>query len=324
MSKIGEIAQKIDSIERDEHALRKEIMSTKPTVLVLGATGSVGGNVAKLLAKSEDVHVIAGVRDFDKARSLSALGIELRHLDLDRTDTLAPALKNVDRALLLTGYSVDMLKQSKAFLDVAKQTGVEFITHIGASGAPTNDVSHWGWHHFVEAYIETLNFGFSHLQPEAFMQNLLTFGWLNQGMLTNYIANARWSWVSSDDVAIAAAETLRHPEKHQGHTYQLGYDAATMQDIADLLTEIIGKPFQLENRSPEAFLETVLQAGGDPAYMRCVYNQLKLNIANAIPNADQTFDNFEQITGQQPTTWRLLIQQNPTLFTRPLTKALAE
>lgn len=289
-------------------------MMSKPTVFVLGATGQIGREVVRLLTAAGDTHVIAGVRSLDKAAALKSLGAEVRVLDLDRSETLAPALKGVDRALLLTGYSVDMMKQSKAFLDTASRAGVEFITHIGASGAPTNEVAHWGWHQFVESYIETSRFGFTHLRPEAFMQNLLTFGWLNQGILTNYIANARWSWVSCDDVARVAAETLRHPQLHQGRIYPLGYDAATMPEIAELLTELVGKPFKVDNHSPEVFLETVLKFGGDPVYMQCVYNQLKLNLVNAIPNADKTFDNFEQIAGQKPTTWRSLIAENMAQF----------
>lgn len=54
-----------------------------------------------------------------------------------RHETLAPALNQGDRAILLTGYSVDLLKQSKTFIDAAKQTDVQHIVHIGASGAPT-------------------------------------------------------------------------------------------------------------------------------------------------------------------------------------------
>jgi NAD(P)H dehydrogenase (quinone) len=206
-------------------------MMKKPTVLVLGATGRVGRKVTQILAAAGDTHVIAGVRSVEKAAPLQALGVELRPLDLDRRDTLAPALKGVDRALLLTGYSVDMLQQSKSFLDTASRAGVEFITHIGASGAPTNEVAHWGWHQLIESYIQTRHFGFTHLQPEAFMQNLLTFGWLNQGVLTNYIANARWSWVSCDDVALVAAETLRHPEQHRGRIYPLVVDQANFAGL---------------------------------------------------------------------------------------------
>lgn len=287
--------------------------SSKPTILVLGVTGKVGRETARLLTQTGDLQVIAGVRSPQKAERLLEHGIEIRHLDLDRHDTLAPALNGVARALLLTGYSVDMLKQSKAFIDAAKQAGVEHIVHIGASGAPTNEVAHWGWHQFVERYIEALGFSFTHLRPEAFMQNLVAFGWLNQGVITNYIGNARWSWIDCDDLALVAAETLRQCNRHAGKIYPLGYDAATMQDIAQILTDAVGKPFRLKARSPEEFLETML-TGADPAYMHCVYTQLKLNAANAIPCADATFDNFEAITGRKPMTWRNFAQKHKAEF----------
>lgn len=285
-------------------------MNTKPTVLVLGATGKVGANVASLLAESGDVRVIAGVRSPEKAKSLAEQGIEIRHLDLDKQDTLKPALEGIDRALLLTGYTVDMLKQSKAFLDTAKETGVKHIVHIGASGAPTNEVAHWGWHQYIEKYIESLDFSYTHLRPEAFMKNLTDFGWLNEDVVTNYIGDARWSWVDSDDLALVAAETLRHSEKHAGKIYPLGYDTATMSEVAEILTEVIDKPYRIENRSTDEFLENMLQFGAEPAYIHCVYTQFKLNIANQIPNADATFDNFEAITGRKPTNWREFVAKN--------------
>ncbi|MGL5805839.1 MAG: SDR family oxidoreductase [Xenococcaceae cyanobacterium] len=290
------------------------MVSSKPKILVLGATGKVGNQTAHLLTQKSNVQVIAGVRSPEKAKHLRDRNIEIRHLDLDRHETIAPALENIDRALLLTGYSVDMLKQSKAFIDAAKQAGVRHIVHIGASGAPTNEVAHWGWHQFIERYIESLGFGFTHLRPEAFMQNLIGFGWLNRGVITNYIDNARWSWIDCDDLALVAAETLRECDRHAGKIYPLGYDTATMQEVAEILTNAVGKPFQLDTRSPEDFLETMLSGGGDPAYMNCVYTQLKLNAANKIPCADATFDNFEEITGCKPMTWRDFAQKHKTEF----------
>lgn len=288
--------------------------SSKPKILVLGATGKVGKQTAQLLTQTDDVQVVAGVRSPEKAAQLRDRNIEIRHLDLDRHDTLTPALEGIDRALLLTGYSVDMLKQSKAFLDAAKQTGVQHIVHIGASGAPTNEVAHWGWHQFIERYIEALGFSFTHLRPEAFMQNLIGFGWLNQGVITNYISNARWSWIDCDDLALVAAETLVNCDRHAGKIYPLGYDAATMQEISEILTNVVGKPFRLEARSPEEFLDAMLKSGGDPAYMHCVYTQLKLNADNKIPCADATFGNFEEITGCKPMTWRDFAQKHKAEF----------
>jgi NAD(P)H dehydrogenase (quinone) len=281
----------------------------QPKILVLGATGKVGRTVAQLLAESGEVRVIAGVRSLEKAQYFQEQGIEIRHLDLDRQETLRPALEGIDRALLLTAYTVDMLRQSKRFLDTAKQTRVKHIIHIGASTAPTNEVAHWGWHQFIEAYIEKLGFSYTHLRPEAFMQNLFGFGWLNNGVITNYIGNARWSWIDCYDLAEVVVQTLLHPEKYAGQTIPLGYDAKTMNEVAQVLTEVVGQPFKTEAHPPKEFLNNALQEGVDGiiypnAYMNCVYTQFELNVADKIPEADAVFDNFEAITGRKPNTWK--------------------
>ncbi len=283
-------------------------MTNKPNILVLGATGKVGGEVVSQLVNTEGVKVIAATRSPEKAQAFKNRGIESVVLDLDDPETIAPALKNIDRALLLTGYTVDMLRQSKRFLDTAKQTGVKHIVHIGASTAPTNEVAHWGWHQFIEAYIEKLGFSYTHLRPEAFMQNLFGFGWLNKGVITNYIGNARWSWIDCYDLAAVVVQTLLHPEKYAGQTIPLGYDAKTMDEVAHILTEVVEKSFRTEAHPPKEFLNNVLQEGMDGiypnAYMNCVYTQFELNVANKIPEADATFDNFEAIVGRKPNTWK--------------------
>jgi NADPH:quinone reductase-like Zn-dependent oxidoreductase len=44
------------------HSEIRPIMSTQPTILVLGATGKVGAKIAQILAQSGDVKIVAGVR----------------------------------------------------------------------------------------------------------------------------------------------------------------------------------------------------------------------------------------------------------------------
>ena len=286
--------------------------NSQPTVLVMGATGKVGFEIARKLIQSNDVYVIAGVRSLEKAKYLAEQGIEIRSFDLDRQGTLAPALSGVDRALLLTGYTVDMLKQSKAFLDTAKQAGVQHIVHIGASSAATNEVPHWGWHQLIEAYIEKKGFSYTHLRPEAFMQNITGPGyrWLDGNVIRHYVGNARWSWTDSDDLALVAAHTLRKPETYAAQIIPLGYDAKTFDEVAQILSEVVGQPFYAQAHTPEEFLENSLSTGADPAYMNSVYTQFKLNTTGQIPNADATFDNFEAITGRKPMTWREFAQKH--------------
>jgi len=46
-------------------------------------------------------------------------------LDYDQSETIAPALDGVERLFLLSGYTVDMPRQSKALMDRAQKSGVK-------------------------------------------------------------------------------------------------------------------------------------------------------------------------------------------------------
>lgn len=74
------------------------------------------------LKANPNVEVIAAARNPEKA---THLGISVVHLDLDQIETIEPALKDIDRAFLVTGYTIDMMRQSKDFLNAAKRAGVK-------------------------------------------------------------------------------------------------------------------------------------------------------------------------------------------------------
>lgn len=199
-----------------------------------------------------------------------------------------------------------MLRQSKALLDNAKKAGVKHIVHLGASGRDDTTVAHWAWHQLVERSIEWCGFSFTHLRPETFMQNVLSYGGkkiIENGIINAYVEGARLSWVDTVDVAQVAALALSHPEVHGGQTYRLGYDAITYPEMAALMTSVVGKPFRYEPLAPTLFLQTIKDAGAEMAYMGCVYYHWKRYAAGTIPGADDTFDNFPEITGNQPTKW---------------------
>lgn len=277
-----------------------------PKILITGATGQVGSKTIEFLLPNKDIEIVAAVRTSEKAGPFTAKGISTVMLDFDDESTHLPALKNIERVFVVTGYTVDMLRQSKALLDNAKKAGVKHVVHLGACGRNDTTVAHWAWHQFVERYIEWCGFSFTHLRPETFMQNVLSYGGkkaIVNGTIHAYVANARLSWVDVDDIAQVAALALAHPETHGGKTHRLGYDAITYPEMAELMTAIIGKPFVYEALSPEVFLHTMQEAGAEMAYMNCVYEHWKRYAAGTIPGADDTFDDFPEITGRQPTKW---------------------
>jgi uncharacterized protein YbjT (DUF2867 family) len=276
--------------------------STKPKLLILGATGQVGGAVIPHLTGSPDIQVVVATRSPEKWKTPGTTAVRL---DLDRPETLAPALEGVERVFLVTGYTLDMLRQSKDFLNTAKRAGVKHIVHLGACGDDDTRVDHYAWHQFIERYIEWCGFSFTHLRPEIFMQNLLGYGgesFVKDGVIRHFVGSARLSWVDCEDIAAVAAACLLDPVKHAGQTYRLGYEAKTFHDVAEIFTRVLGQPFRYEARPPEEFLQKVLAAGSEPAYMRCVYNSYVWLTAGVDIRADEVFDNFPAITGRPPRT----------------------
>jgi NAD(P)H dehydrogenase (quinone) len=289
-------------------------MERKPRILVLGATGQVGSAVIAQLRGIATVEVTAAARNIVKAQ---ALGVPAVYLDLDKIETFAPALANVDRLFLVTGYTVDMLRQSKDLVCYAKRAGIQHIVHLGACGDDDTRVAHYGWHQFIERYIESSKMAFVHLRPEMFMQNLLGYGgerYVTAGVIRHYVGPARLSWVDCDDVAAVAAQCLLDPAPHLGNTYRLGYEALTYADIATLMTQTLGQPFRYEPRPPLEFLRNVLAAGAEPAYMKCVFDSYT-DFSNGLDEgADETFGNFEYLVGRKPRTFTQFVLRHAQRF----------
>jgi NAD(P)H dehydrogenase (quinone) len=277
-------------------------MTAKARVLVMGATGQVGGALIPLLANNADLQVVAAVRNRAKTTNFT---IPTVHLDLDDFASFAPALEGINHIFMATGYTVDMLRQSKDLINTAKRAGVQQIVHLGACGDDDTRVAHYGWHQFIERYIESSGIGFTHLRPEIFMQNLLGYGgesYVKQGVIKHYVGSARLSWVDCDDVAAVAAICLANPAQHAGKTYRLGYEARTYYELAEIFSETLGQLFSYEPQPPSEFLRNVLAAGAEPAYMKCVFDSYT-DLTNGVDiRSDETFDNFPELTGRQPHT----------------------
>jgi NAD(P)H dehydrogenase (quinone) len=287
----------------------------RPTALVIGATGAIGGAlVRELLADPgpDRLVVRAAVRRPEAAAPLREQGAEVAALDLDGVErqplgqsrVLADAVAGVDRLFLLTGYSVDMLVQSKAVLDAARAAGVQHVVHLGAWATDDTTIVHLGWHQLVERYVEWGGFRFTHLRPNVFMQNILRFGLREGGVIHQFTGDAPVSWIDTDDVAAAAAAILRAPAAHHGKTYPLAVEALSVGQVAEVLTDVIGRRFRYQPGSPDEWLAGALAAGMDPAYARCVHNVFRRTAEGSLGDAADVFDSFQAITGREPIRWR--------------------
>src|SRR5438067_4677154 len=102
-------------------------------VLVTGATGTIGRDVAKQLSE-KGVSVRAGVRDQAKARKQFGSKIALTSFDFENEKTFAEALEGVQKVFLLPPLLPNQLEVMDAFVDAAKHAGIRHIVKLSAIG----------------------------------------------------------------------------------------------------------------------------------------------------------------------------------------------
>jgi NAD(P)H dehydrogenase (quinone) len=237
--------------------------SEQPTVLVIGATGQTGRLIVSEFDR-EPGHVrlrLAARKQADLER-MRAAGKDAVQFDLDDPKTFRTALFGVDRLFLLTGYTVDMLVQSKTLVDAAKKAGVRHIVHLGIFGEWDCTDPHFAWHQMIEKYIEASGIAWTHLHPNVFMDNLLTFFAPRGGTATVFFGEQRVGWIAPKDLAAVAAAVLREgPERHGGQEYWLSPEVLTGPQVAEILSDVLGTKIRCEMQSPEVLAKFFAESG---------------------------------------------------------------
>src|SRR5882672_2818311 len=218
-------------------------MNTSSNLLVLGVTGQVGKLVAKNLRRKY-ARLSVGTRRKANLEELADQFGASRFIDLDDPRTFDEALQNVTGIFLVTGYTVDMLVQSKTLIDAAKRNGVNHIVHLGAFTAEHDSYTTvFAWHQMIEAYLHVSGIAWTNLHPNIFMQNLLSINPVKGGLYNSFTSKAL-GFTALEDVAEAAALILLEgPEKHGGKDYWFSADALTPLEVAENLTASTGHRF---------------------------------------------------------------------------------
>src|SRR5207248_9092805 len=98
----------------------------RKSVLVTGATGTIGRDVAKRLSE-KGVSVRAGVRDQAKARKQFGSNIALAPFDVENEQTFSGALERVEKVFLLPQLLPNQLEVTNVFDDAANPAGARHI-----------------------------------------------------------------------------------------------------------------------------------------------------------------------------------------------------
>ena len=231
------------------------------TILVTGATGTIGRDVMKQLAKKRAA-VRAGVRDPGKARRQFGTEIALAAFDFEDAQSFDGALKGMEKVFLLPPLMLNQVEMVNAFVDAAKRAGVRHIVKLSVIGVDAGPRFMLGeWHAAGERHIRESGLAFTFLRPNSFMQNFINYFPPRDGIIYLPWGNGKASFVDARDIAAVATEALTAHD-HEGKSYTLtGPAALGIEEVANILSEAAGREIKYVDLAESAARDGMLQAG---------------------------------------------------------------
>jgi uncharacterized protein YbjT (DUF2867 family) len=259
-------------------------------ILVVGASGTVGSELVKLLQAKGHTPV--------RATSKTTLEADQVHLDLVRKDGLNQAFDGIDRAFLLAppGHT-NQHELLGPLINKAAELNLQKVVLMTAMGANAVDQAPMRQ---AEIQLEKSGLPFNIIRPNWFMQNFNSF-WI-QGILESNtvflpVGDAKVSLIDARDIAQVAAQLLTS-NRFDNQDFDLtGDQSLTHAQAAALLSKATNKVIGFQDISPETMREGLLKAGLPADYaefLLVILNYLKMGAAQRITNA------VFEITGKAP------------------------
>jgi NAD(P)H dehydrogenase (quinone) len=217
---------------------------------VTGATGNLGGRVARLLA-DEGVEQRLVVRSPSKAPSLpGATPVRAAYAD---HDAVRRALEGLDLVLMVSAAeSEHRLDEHRTFVDAAVAAGVRHLVYTSFVGAaPDATFLLARDHHVTEQYVEASGLVWTHLRDNLYADFIPRLAGPD-GVIRGPAHNGRVAAVAQADIAAAATAVLLDPSAHEGRTYNLtGPEAVTLAEAAATITRVLGREVSFQDETLE-------------------------------------------------------------------------
>jgi uncharacterized protein YbjT (DUF2867 family) len=229
-------------------------------ILITGASGNVGKELLKQIAQT-GAQVRAAFQSAGKAAA-GPSGVEIVRVDYNQPETLRTALNGVDRVFLVGPPTAQLPALERKAIDVIKQSDVQQVVKLSAMGG--REAIFPRQHAQSEDYIQSVGVPCTFLRPNGFMQNMVNYNapTINtQNAFYGSEGDGQVSQIDLRDVAAVAVKALTE-EGHVGKTYNLtGPEALTNNQIAQILSDDLGREIRFINLPPEKLKEVLLSAG---------------------------------------------------------------
>ncbi|MBO1751349.1 SDR family oxidoreductase [Actinotalea sp. BY-33] len=277
-------------------------MTDAPALAVTGATGKVGGLVARAVAAAGVPQRLL-VRDPRRAPDLP--GAEVRQVAYGQ-DAMH-ALEGVEVLFMVSGAeSADRVAEHRAFIDDAAEAGVDHVVYTSFLGAsPTSTFLLGRDHAATEEHLRRAGLRHTLLRDNLYLDVLPEFVGPD-GALRGPAGDGRLGAVARADVARVATTVLLDPRRHAGRTYDLtGPEALSLDEVAATITEVTGREVRYV---PETLAEAYASRSSYGAPDWQVDAWVSTYTAIAAGEMAAVTDHVERVTGQPPLSLRALLR----------------
>jgi NAD(P)H dehydrogenase (quinone) len=222
---------------------------TEP-IAVTGATGGLGGRVARRLADLGIAQRLIVRGDAARAPDLPGAGVAVA--EYRDGGAMRAAFDGVRTAFLVSAAeSADRLDEHRSAVDAAIAAGVERLVYTSFVGAAPDATFTLGRDHFhTEEHLRTSGLATVVLRDNLYT-DFLPFMAGDEGEIRGPAGDGRFAPVTRDDIADVATEVLLD-RSYDGQVLDLtGPRLLTMADAAELLTEALGRPVRFVDETIE-------------------------------------------------------------------------
>ena len=256
------------------------MVANQRKILVTGATGQQGGSLARLLLqKKHKVYALTRSAQSSSAQDLRNRGANILKGDLDDSDSLEHAVKDVESVFLMGTPFEDgtegEIRRGKLMTDIAKKNGIEHLVYSSVANADKNTgIPHFESKYKVEQHIKNLGIPHTIIGPTFFMENLLGQG-LEQGQLALPLSPSTTLQQSAlENIAEFSALVIERRKPFLGNRIDIASDEVTGEQATNILSNMLGYKI----RYVPVPLEQVYQGNEDMARMYEWYEKVGTGI----------------------------------------------
>jgi uncharacterized protein YbjT (DUF2867 family) len=283
-----------------------KIGSLTETILITGATGTVGSEVVKQLStKGENLIIKAAARSANDNTFQNLKGVQIVQLDYNKPDSLAAAFRDVDKLFLLTPFQSNMVGLTSNLVNEAKKAKVKDIVKQSVMGADAEPgITPSRLHRQAEKFIEESGISFTFLRPNFFMQNFVNFyssSIKGQGAFYAPAEDARVSFVDVRDIAAVTVQALINDSQQKGKAYNVtGDEALSYGEAAEILSKELDKKINYVNVSDQDARKGMKDIGMDEWTISSMIELFEITRAGYVSEISPV---VEQVTGNKPVTF---------------------